>query len=495
MTRTGKSNTTKIILSSVFNLRLPQHGGQRVGQLVFDLDGEYANANPQDQGCVRNLAYIPGVQPDDVVTYGMYQHPNDPNRNVTRFNFYGAALPNSTTTTKDILDQQLEALYQGKEIINEALFLEGNAAYVKDFASANLAAPQDVNSVSPYLRFRRAISVYRGVLRWAGFPAPPGPVYARGLFNQNIRNLMQGSATNIAQYAIPLDDQNGMTWDNWSNFCEEFATWVNTDEFRSYDQTYAQQRGHNWSDERLMNVLRIFTNTSGRTIIRRTERWHDPNSNSDYANDIVNHVRQGRLVIVDQVIGNDEMKQQAANRIMNMLINQQQHDFTNPPTDPATGEFQPPPPVIIYVEEAHTLLPKGGETDTQNIWARAAKEGAKYNIGLAYATQEPSSIMSNILTNTENWFVTHLNNTGETRELAKHNDFADFTDSIIKVKEIGFVMMRTMANKFTLPVQIDRFQAPPPPAASPAAIAAASQGTATAAAGVPSPRNMSIGRP
>ena len=253
-----------------------------------------------------------------------------------------------------------------------------------------------------------------------------------------------------------------MTWDSWSNFCEEFASWVDTEEFKNFDQQYAQRHGHNWSDARLLNVLRIFANTAGRAIIQRTVQWHDQGSNTDYANDIVNHLRQGRLVIVDQVVGSEVMKQQAANRIMLRILNDQQHDFTNPQRDRATGEIQPPPPVIIYVEEAHTILPKGGEKDTQNIWARAAKEGAKYNIGLAYATQEPSSIMSNILTNTENWFVTHLNNTGETRELARHNDFADFTDSIIKVKEIGFVMMRTLSNKFTLPVQIDKFEAPAP---------------------------------
>ena len=90
--------------------------------------------------------------------------------------------------------------------------------------------------------------------------------------------------------------------------------------------------------------------------------------------------------------------------------------------------------------------------------------------------------MSNILTNTENWFVTHLNNTGETRELARYNDFADFTDSIIKVKEIGFVMMRTLSNKFTLPVQIDKFEAPPPSSTPQSQMnsTAASQGPAPA---------------
>ena len=134
-------------------------------------------------------------------------------------------------------------------------------------------------------------------------------------------------------------------------------------------------------------MLRIFSNTGGRAIIQRTVQWHNQGSNTDYANDIVNHLREGRLVIVDQVVGSEDMKQQAANRIMSRILNEQQHDFTNPQRDPMTGDIPPPPPVIIYVEEAHTILPKGGEKDTRNIWARAAKEGGKiqYWVSLRYS--------------------------------------------------------------------------------------------------------------
>ena len=48
MTRTGKSNTVKALASEVALAALA--GGQKVGQLIFDMNGEYANANQQDDG-------------------------------------------------------------------------------------------------------------------------------------------------------------------------------------------------------------------------------------------------------------------------------------------------------------------------------------------------------------------------------------------------------------------------------------------------------------
>lgn len=50
MTRTGKSNTTKIIAKAVFDLRYDSETPRRVGQVIFDPNGEYANANAQDAG-------------------------------------------------------------------------------------------------------------------------------------------------------------------------------------------------------------------------------------------------------------------------------------------------------------------------------------------------------------------------------------------------------------------------------------------------------------
>ena len=473
MTRTGKSNTTKTIANALFQLR-SEENGVKVGQLIFDPNGEYANDNPQDQGCLRNLQYERPEYEGEVQTYGSHKHPHDPERNITKFNFYGAHEPSSPPADERELEQLLHSLYQGKQIIDDAL-TEETAGYITDFRNARLddiRGSVGEKAHGEYTRFRRRLFVYRCMLVKAGFTPPEWLPNTKGLFGEEIRDLMKKSEE-IQQYVNQLG-QNGerMAWDVAGNFVQAFAEWTKTTEFKRFDRDYAEKKeGRNWSDSHLKGLLGIYDNTRGIAMAGNARVWHDLSSDEDYAEAVVRQVRDGNLVIVDQLLGDPDLNRQAAERIVLGLFKAQQQNFVNAKVNPNTGEIVRPPHVIIYAEEAHTLLPRSSEDDNNNIWARIAKEGAKFNIGMVYSTQEPSSIQANILKNTENWFIAHLNNTDETNQISKFNDFKDFAGGIINVSETGLVKMRTQSSYFTIPVQIDEFKAPPRPTTGPRGIA------------------------
>ena len=450
MTRTGKSNTVKTIADAVFRLRLD--GGPAVAQLIIDPEGEYANENAQDQGAIRRLNQ---VREGDVVVHSLVKREDDPNRRIMKINFYGGTLP-PYGSDRAAYDHSLASLYQGKQIINDRLQAE-SGGYVQAFASTDLSAPSDVADAASRVRYLRALFLYRAIIYEAGFPPSDSEVVAKGLFGSDIRKAMAQDDT-MKSYPKYLTDPLGMSWNQAAAFARSLAKWMSgrTSSYKSFNEDYRGREGLDWHDDTVRNVLRIFEATRGIQAIRECRRWHDPIQNHDYIERILDDLEEGRLVILDQALGSPEMNEQSAEQIMWRIFARQQHAFVNPTLN-ADGNFEKPPPVIVYVEEAHTLLPRGEERDTTKIWPRIAKEGAKFNIGLVYSTQEPSSVQTNILTNTENWFLSYLNSGDETRQLDKYYDFADFTASVRRTNEPGFIRMRTYSSPYTIPVQIHRF--------------------------------------
>jgi hypothetical protein len=160
MSRGGKSNAMKITAKAVYFLR-KNNDTTRVGQLIFDPNGEYANENIQDRGSIKSIyEQIAGAKKDDeIATYGLNEHPNDPDRKIVKINFYGKYINrisdwSDESTVKDALGQ----LFVGKEIIDNILSSD-DRNYIKAFRDTILELPPSLNEVGDQVRLRRIIEI------------------------------------------------------------------------------------------------------------------------------------------------------------------------------------------------------------------------------------------------------------------------------------------------------------------------------------------------
>ena len=446
MTRTGKSNTVKKIIEATTEISnkathiCPERpiaenapdvleqftiGGvprYKVGQIIFDMNGEYANANMQDDGTAIFQKY------ESITT--RYSVIEKKGFNVLKLNFFS-----------DITG--------GFELIR-SLLAEEKGDYIRSFLAVDLERPETTEAHSSELtRWERKRSAYLCCLKEAGFAVP-----------QNYKTKFSGNKD------INGKIMDGRTIDPSVGIDMECATtywkWVGEHQDDPFFESYNKKNGHPWVDEDLKAILVVLTrrrdlgktaNISGYRKLVSLRNYHTIQSNVSFENSIISNLRSGNIVILDLSQGDPEIQQTFSDRICRAIFNDAMNKFVN--TIP--NNF-----IQFYFEEAHNLFPKKDDKDLSGIYNRIAKEGAKLNLGLIYATQEVSSISSNILKNTQNWFIAHLNNEDELKEIRKFYDFADFCDGLVRYSagsDKGFIRMKTYSNSFIVPVQIDRFQA------------------------------------
>ena len=411
MTRTGKSNTVKKLIQSTVEIG-PVGDTGPVGQIVFDINGEYANPNQQDEGTAIFEQY------DDVLRYSILDKPDF---KIMKVNFY-----------RDV--------ETGFAMLKSLALATEGADYAKSFAAVDLSKPEDETDHSAMTRWQRKIAAYQCVLAAAGFPSGdlkitfPGCADLNGLSGVTPdHGVTPGQATNWFT----------QVWDQYNTL--------------NYLKDYPASHGHEWAEEDLKALLVFLTrktrpggaaSVSGFRKLRTVIRYHTDTVGVPYDQEVVAALRAGRAVIIDLSQGDPVVQGTFSERLCWAIFND------------AMGAFISNRPVNfiqLYFEEAHNLFPRKSEQDLTNIYNRLAKEGAKLSLGLVYATQEVTSISSNILKNTQNWFISHLNNADELKEVSRYYDFEDFVDSLRMASDRGFIRMKTYSNAFVVPVQIDRF--------------------------------------
>ena len=426
MTRTGKSNSVKKIvqatreLSSGGEILLDGEPVAPIGQIIFDVNGEYANANQQDDGTAIFEEY------GDAIRYSV--QPKDGFRTM-KLNFH-------------------KSIAEGHSLL--ARFLgEDTADYTRAFCAVEWEEP-DASDRSAKTRFERRVACYRACLQAAGFKGSPGEK-VRFESSKEIRN---SDITGLDG----IDPSKGITLEEAVRW---FSTvWENYEEgpLAAYFADYRVKKGREWADDDLKILMRFLTrrakpggaaNESGFRKLVPHRELHTPDVGESFERDIVDLLRAGRIVIVDLSQGDPIVQRTFSDRLCHAIFGDAMRRFV---------ANESPNFVQMYFEEAHNLFPRRNETDLTLIYNRIAKEGQKLRLGLVYATQEVSSISASILKNTQNWFVSHLNNRDELREVEKYYDFGDFIDSLRRANDKGFIRLKTDSNTFIVPIQVDRFQ-------------------------------------
>lgn len=435
-TRLGKSNVVKLIAQSLIETTVAT---KNVGQLIFDINGEYANDNPQDD----NLS-IRGVYPDRCIVYALAPKQNTPSTPL-KLNFFHTP-------------------YSSKQVINTLIRQSGRSGsdYVDAFISVDIPDFIEVNAIpqnrmSDKKRAIRKIQIYFALLHKCRFDCDENTVRRAIPSAADVSGLNPAfsAALRAAAYAFP-----SVPLPNAPNSLFELQTELEIihrfKKANPNDPTLRSTGSGNpvfdQEDNALLEMLEPNPGRSGFGILLRFKSYHDQRA-GDYTTAILKFLDEGKTVILD--LGNaDEV-------LMNYFARQLSEAVFYHQTDKFTSNNLGNHFIQLYFEEAHNLFGYNDNSDETRIYRRFAKEGAKYHMGMVYSTQSPSTVNSDLLAQTENFFIAHLASQEDTNKLAKINIAYDsIKNDILQAKTIGYMRMLTRSHRFVVSMQANRFTPP-----------------------------------
>lgn len=420
-TRLGKSNIVKLIAQSLIETT---RQSRNAGQLIFDINGEYANDNPQDDS--RSLA---GGYPDRCIVYALTKKENTPSRPL-RLDFYEH--PDSSHRIIATLLRET-----GKD----------TSIYVTSFLSVDIPSTESLKEMQPgdENRARRKILMYWAVLHRAGYVGDLGKLrrvikFDPG-FNENARKAIYG--VNDVKQCPPIDALNALA--------TEFEKAAEADRTSKLKSSSGKDL-FDADDLAILGFLKpVSTVSAGPAIIQGFRKYHDPKA-GDFVTEILELLDKGDTVILDLGNAPPEVMEYFSAHLSKAIFNHQVEKFSNN----ALGNHF----LQLYFEEAHNLFPitDRGEVD---IYRRIAKEGAKYHIGMVYSTQSVTTINKDLLAQTENFFIAHMSSQDEVNALAKVNvTYESLKDDILQAKTVGYVRLLTRSHRFVVSAQARKFIPP-----------------------------------
>jgi hypothetical protein len=428
-TRLGKSNVVKLLAQAMLDATV---GDNSVGQLIFDINGEYANDNPQDGNRSLRSANETRCQ-----VYALTPRPNTPSRPL-RLNFF-----EQPAACLEVLASLLEQDNQ-------------RSNYIRSFASVSLPDLDELAGMSDSDRARavRKVQMYWASLKKAGFAAD----------ENRLRQLRLIASQHIRHFDCHFNAQLRAAAYTAVRQAQPPAAPTNLDELQAELEVMAKFRREAPNDPNLMSANRpVFdpdmvalldflspATGTGPAVLRGYIGYHAADA-GNFQTEILDLLNNGRTVILDLGNATDSIRRYFSNLLSTAVFRAQETKFVS---STLRNTF-----VQLYFEEAHNLFPPDSK-DLTGVYARFAKEGAKFHIGMVYSTQSPSTINKELLAQTENFFVGHLSSQDETKALSRVQvAFAGVEEDILRAKTPGYMRMLTMSHRFVVPTQAFRFEA------------------------------------
>lgn len=411
-TRLGKSNTVKLLLRNMIENKMD------VGQLVFDINGEYANDNEQDGGksiatMFKHCTSVYAIKPRTGTS-----------AKVLKMNFYmqaekGMGILREMLKKENVVSQNATGFYS-VEILDRMKVLKY----------------KESGDILNYNKFRHKYLMYCAILFKAGFRDPPDIN-----FRLNFPEEVYESYKSI--YSKEQDWSMDFLVTEMSRICQFLHFQKNANPNINYE-------GLPFFDQEDIALLDFFqpSNSAGGTkVITKYKEFHSSKAD-DFTNEIITDLSKRKTVILD--LGNTEehLRQYFSDFLCAAIFQYQEDRFT----ENKLGTF-----IQLYFEEAHNIFPRE-KGSVRDIYSKIAKEGAKFRIGIVYSTQSPSTVSGELLAQTENFFIGHISSRDEINSLIKiESHFENHSEEISAIKTKGYMRMYTASHRYVIPVQINLF--------------------------------------
>jgi hypothetical protein len=431
-TRYGKSNSSKIISTAVFESKL------KVAQIFFDPSGEYTYINDQDGTSLFALYHTQSVRyalspkkREDEKALGL-ESPRALKVNFYEFPSVGHNLIVSLWPT-------------------ENASMPGYMRPILDWSPVDASdAPNKKTNASEFNHHWRTMGMWYALLHKADFPSSPGRT-APITFQKNVK------AELVKVQGVKLEQ--GDFSENGQPVAALPAIYSRVSELHrahagEKDWFFPSKDGSAYFNDTQLKLLDVLENKSGWTghnYIRPFNKYHSPSGSSVFK-EISDFAHEGKSVVIDLSQGNEAVRRNMVDRVCQDVFNMQNRDFNS---EHGLGDRF----IMVYFEEAHRLF-RADDKDLNSIYNLLAKEGAKLNIAMVYSTQSMTTISPDLLKNTDNFLIAHLDDDRETREVARKYAFRDVAEDVQRIQSKGFVRMLTRSHRFALPVQIHKFKAP-----------------------------------